>query len=489
MRLLLWCFLAILLSPFSGQALDTLEINYEAYILNYIDLIPPSFTDEFIEPTNAEMIRWDSCFMHLLREEYNLADIKAQSLNYRLDLLIDTISSDTFYGLERQASGPHWGLYLFNPKACRSQLVFMAPHPKKDLNTGLQAAYCFQNTEAGLLMISGTNRCNSSQFSSCSGSTSVCGTSEDYRISDLAHNENSVFQQSCATILDEHLNPYFIQLHGFSKKETDPYLIMSNGTRDTPSYDPIEKLARYLLIKDTLLSSKIGHLDPSWSRLLGFTNTNGRLINNSSAPCNQNATMSAGRFLHIEQEYHRLRKDSLGWDKMAHALRATFPGIQCDSRTAIDDHSSWFVIKDAVGNGRSWETAHGHLADIMAMSKSGDSICIAQGEYLPDKTRDTASFVLHTSLNLYGGFPLEGGAFAQRDYINNPTVLSGNIGLLDDHYDDIKDILSVYFLEQSCILDGLFIKTGRIPDGRSIFIDEVPPSDTLKLNNIIISKY
>lgn len=471
------------------QGQDTLSTNYEAYIKDYLANIPTDFTDEFVEPTANQISTWDSCLSHLFEQQYSLAHSKAQSLLYDLNFFIDTISQDSFYVLQRQNNGPHWGLYMENPSACRNNIILMAPHPKKDLNTGIQAAYCFQNTESRFLMISGTNRCNSSQLSSCSGTTSVCGSTDKYPISDLAHNENSIFQQTCSSILQEINNPYFLQLHGFSKKETDPYVIMSNGTRDTPTFDPIEKLSRFLPILDTVLTIKSGHLNQDWNRLLGFFNTNGRLINNSPSPCNQNASMTEGRFLHIEQEYQRLRKDTLAWDKMAHAIRATFPGESCPSRAAILDHNIWYVKKDNIGDGRSWNSAHGSLVDIIPLAKSGDSIFVSTGVYLPSKTDTSYSFTLHTSINLYGGFPLAGGAFAQRDPVNNPTILDGNIGALDNHSDDIVTILKIIFLEEDCELDGFIISQGRTPDGNSILVVETDQQYEIYLKNMILSKF
>jgi len=154
----------------------------------------------------------------------------------------------------------------------------------------------------------------------------------------MAHVIDAIWQKTTESVHDNFSDTYFIQLHGFSKQSTDPYVIMSNGTRETPFPDKISELRDFLLIEDNTLTFKIGHLDLTWNRLLGFTNTNGRYINSSINPCNENADETNGRFLHIEQEKTKLRDDSIGWLKMANALSATFNANMCDSMSTSTEY-------------------------------------------------------------------------------------------------------------------------------------------------------
>ena len=78
---------------------------------------------------------------------------------------------------------------------------------------------------------------------------------------------------------------------------------------------------------DTSLTFKIPHVDNGWNRLIGATNTQGRLINNSSNPCSTSAINTTGNFIHIEQEKIKLREDSAGWLKIKTALENVF---ECD---------------------------------------------------------------------------------------------------------------------------------------------------------------
>jgi len=126
-----------------------------------------------------------------------------------------------------------------------------------------------------------------------------------------------------------------IQLHGFSKTATDPDIIMSNGTSfaPPPGQDHLVALRNNLAAVDPTLTFKVGHLDTDWTRLLGTTNVQGRLINGSPAPCTLAASSATGRFLHLEQKYSGLRDNEEGWDKMASAVAMTFPQTPTDVRT------------------------------------------------------------------------------------------------------------------------------------------------------------
>ena len=113
-------------------------------------------------------------------------------------------------------------------------------------------------------------------------------------------------------------------MHGFAKQSNDPYVIMSNGTNKTPSIDYAVQLKNALLQEDPSLTFKLAHIDTDWTRLTAFTNTQGRLINNSSNACSTDATATSGRFIHIEQEKEKLRDNANDWRKMSNALKSVF---------------------------------------------------------------------------------------------------------------------------------------------------------------------
>jgi hypothetical protein len=133
-----------------------------------------------------------------------------------------------------------------------------------------------------------------------------------------------MFQKTTENLFTNISNSVFIQLHGFGKQSTDPYVIMSNGTRESPTTDYSVLIKDALLTEDSTLTFELAHLNTSWIRLIGFTNTQGRLINNSSDFCNTSALTTTGRFVHIEQEKSKLRDTEVGWEKMSNALKNVF---------------------------------------------------------------------------------------------------------------------------------------------------------------------
>ena len=307
------------------------------YVGAIIDNTPGNLGDDYNEPNSTELNTWNDIISNLLSENITTARTGANTLNYQITEFTDTSVSPNqiFYILEeKNPQSNYWGTYVFSKTPTRNNLIIQSPHSKFDTNTGKQAVFCFKNIVARAVFINGTHRCNSASFSSCSGSTSVCGSSEPYRISDMAHTTTSVFQKATENLFNSISNAVFIQLHGFSKQASDPYVIMSNGTREIPTIDYATLIKDALLVEDNTLTFKLAHINTSWTRLIGFTNTQGRLINNSSDYCNTSATNTSGRFIHIEQEKSKLRDDENDWIKMSNALKNVF-----QSTLAVEDYN------------------------------------------------------------------------------------------------------------------------------------------------------
>ncbi|PHN04326.1 lamin tail domain-containing protein [Flavilitoribacter nigricans] len=315
------CLLSITLS--FGQ--DQASGDFLAYIDGKISAFPGSGGNEFSEPTIGESNTWNTAITEVMNAQYAQAHTTLAGLGYRLVEYTDNVSGSVYYIVEKLSSASnYWGIYVFNPAPDRSTLIIQGPHPKYDTNTGSQAAYVFREIGARALFLSGTHRCNDSTASSCSGTTSACGNSEAFRISDNPHNTNTIFHTTTENLFDAIPNSIFIQLHGFGKESSDPYVILSNGTPLQPL--PLDFLARIrdeLFVEDNVLTFKIAHLD-NWTRLTGTTNVQGRMINASADPCLEISTGNNGRFIHIEQEKTRLRNDVSGWTKMSNALARVF---------------------------------------------------------------------------------------------------------------------------------------------------------------------
>lgn len=301
--------------------------DLESHIGNIIDNAPGNSGNDYVVPSASQINSWNIIIDDILAYNIQEAVDKSYGLNYQVIEFTDTsiTPNQVFYILEEKPQQSNfWGTYVFSKTPVKGNLIIQATHSKYDTNTGKEAVYCFKNNVARALFINGTHRCNNDNFSSCSGTTSACGSSEPFRVSDMAHNTNSMFQKTTENLLNAISTGVFVQLHGFGKQDTDPYVIMSNGTRETPSTDYATLIKDALLIEDNTLTFKLAHIDTGWTRLIGFTNTQGRLINNSVDHCSTSATTTSGRFVHIEQEKTKLRDDATGWVKMSNALGSVF---------------------------------------------------------------------------------------------------------------------------------------------------------------------
>lgn len=345
---------------------DTGQIANE--ITGIINAIPTDTAgDDFVPPGALQLATFNQALNLIHSGNYAQAADSINTLDYSLTLYYDTgeVVKTNLVFLQNAGSN-YWGTYIFNPNYCKP-LVIQSPHPKFDFNTGKQGIYVFRKTEAYAFMMSGTHRCNSSVYTTCSGSTDVCAAvSEDYRISDMAHYDTSLFHQATRNIFDQFNNTVFIQLHGFTKGGSDPYVIMSNGTRFTPGTDYLDTLDGALYAQDSVLTFKLVHVDLAWTKLTGLTNVQGRYINQSGNPCTSNPVSVSGRFLHLEQEKDRLRANSTGWAKMANALNSVFTcaalPVQLLSFTGVNRNGEAFI---------RWTTASEHQNDKFDLQKLG----------------------------------------------------------------------------------------------------------------------
>lgn len=317
-------------STASGQLSVSLDMT--AHIDSIIAGMPVGAgTNEYQTPTVSQQTEWRSMMDLLLAGDLTQAGTKAAGFGYRLIRYTDTgaLPPRDYHVIEREPAGTnYWGTFVFALSPARPRLVIQSPHPRYDTKTGAQGWYVFSTAGARAFFLSGTHRCNSSFFSTCDGTTTSC--SEDYtahRRSDQPHVVDGTFQITTAAMLAAVDSCVFIQPHGFSKLSTDPDIIMGNGTRKAPppGRDYLARLRDNLLSVDPSLTFMLAHIDLTWTRLIGTTNTQGRLINGSPSPCNTEAASATGCFLHLEQKYAGLRDTKANWGKLAQAVVLTFP--------------------------------------------------------------------------------------------------------------------------------------------------------------------
>jgi subtilisin-like proprotein convertase family protein len=132
----------------------------------------------------------------------------------------------------------------------------------------------------------------------------------------------------------------------------------------------------------------------------------------------------------------------------------------------------FYVNKDATGanNGTSWTDAFTDPSEVVLSPNvsDGDTVWVAAGTYYPvfDENADPTPSDLRTKefalidldLNIYGGFNGTETQLSQRNWANNPTILSGDIGVVGDETDNCYTVFKA--INSSFILDGFTISNG-----------------------------
>ncbi|HEX5837368.1 MAG TPA: choice-of-anchor Q domain-containing protein, partial [Anaerolineales bacterium] len=93
---------------------------------------------------------------------------------------------------------------------------------------------------------------------------------------------------------------------------------------------------------------------------------------------------------------------------------------------------------------------------------SGDEIWVATGVYKPTSGTDrSVSFVLKNGVAVYGGFAGTEILRDQRDLALNPTILSGDIGILYDNSDNSYHVVVGSNTDNTTVLDNFLITGGN----------------------------
>lgn len=185
-----------------------------------------------------------------------------------------------------------------------SNVVIQAPHPKSDLNTGIQASNTYIKSGAKYLMLPGTRRDNAITFQSCQIS---------YRDSDASHNDHQLFHVAHQQLTDHPSAPVFVQLHGFGSSSLSTLQDQCNTSTDRlvnlsewvgnplPDSGSFLHLLQQKINAGGVIEACVYGEDTNY---LGATKTTtGRYTNGSADVCGLPATQSSGRFVHVEQSY------------------------------------------------------------------------------------------------------------------------------------------------------------------------------------------
>ena len=148
--------------------------------------------------------------------------------------------------------------------------------------------------------------------------------------------------------------------------------------------------------------------------------------------------------------------------------------------TVASETNIVYVDLNATGeqDGSSWANAYTDLQAALENAPFGSQVWVAAGTYTPtpvagDERR--SSFVLLDGIEIYGGFTGDETNLGERDVTANTTILSGDLGTLEDNSDNAAHVVTSLDTSSSSVLDGFTIRDGNADvadigiDGGGIF--------------------
>ena len=125
-------------------------------------------------------------------------------------------------------------------------------------------------------------------------------------------------------------------------------------------------------------------------------------------------------------------------------------------------------LASGANDGSSWADAFqgsNGLQSALAVAVAGDQIWVAQGTYKPTPTTSrTLSFNLKTGVEVYGGFAGGETSLDQRDFVANPTILSGDLAGDDGANafgENSHHVVRGNAATASAVLDGFTVRGGN----------------------------
>ena len=280
--------------------------NLKNKIISIRDNMPGSGSEGFIKPSSTDLNNWRVIISKMLDGEYLYADSLIQEYFsfYELISFTDTSFQNKEYYLlkEKIPFFPHsygWGTFIISNSYDR-EIAIEVPHARYDTNTNKEGIDVFRDTGSHYFIMSGTHRCANSEESPCSGTTSACGSSGPFRVSDMPHFDQTLFQVIHKEVTIRNPLLYSIQIHGHAQSSCEDFFI-SNG-HATLSKPILYNLKSSLQASGGVTAAVAG--DGSACTLVASTNVQGRFTNGSSDPCVQAVSSTNGYFIHIEQSYY-----------------------------------------------------------------------------------------------------------------------------------------------------------------------------------------
>jgi hypothetical protein len=124
----------------------------------------------------------------------------------------------------------------------------------------------------------------------------------------------------------------------------------------------------------------------------------------------------------------------------------------------------FFVNAAATGanTGSDWSNAYTDLQTALIAAQNGDSIWVAAGDYYPTPTGDrTIYFQLKNGVKIIGGFAGTEQFIHERNWQTHPTILSGDLGVIEDSTDNSYTIMYMTSVDTSTLVDGFVFRDGN----------------------------
>lgn len=192
-------------------------------------------------------------------------------------------------------------------------------------------------------------------------------------------------------------------------------------------------------------------------------------------------------------------KDSLLWNTIKTECNALSSEVNLSNYKSC--HNIVYVNENATGenNGFNWADAYTNLQDALNLNNARcdgkTEVWVAEGtSYTSNINNRAASFVLPDGFRVYGGFQGYESNVYERDFVNNPSILSGEIGTTTPN-DNAYHVVKFDNITTEAYLDGFTIEAGYA-DGAStdnrgggIFITANNTGNIYLNNNIVQNNY
>lgn len=279
---------------------------------------PQANSGGYVPASAARRIALESSLTSMLAGDGTSALTYATSAEY---LLCKGTGAEADLVLWRPPSGSGQAPVALRVGAARG-VIIEAPHILFDSGTLEQAVFLFERLKARVLIASGTHRCAHAQSAGCSGTTAACGGGP-FRLSDMAHTEESAFHSAHTVLADHFAQDWVLALHGMAASGVS----VSDGTElPTTAQSPAAKVATAMATKFagvTTCNSYPGGV-PVHAHMCGTTDVQARHLNKSALACTKAAQSSSQRFIHLEQS--KQVRNSM--PQVAEALETVLPQIQ-----------------------------------------------------------------------------------------------------------------------------------------------------------------